>query len=355
MGGAKVALLAAGLILLLAGCGRPPAALSPSPTPSESPSPAAASPTPTTGPAASPTPTRHVPSPSARPTPPTPSVAPRPTPSPAPLAIGRLPFHVADAGYVYAPVSLPASGGRPPYTWSITGRGTLPPGIALAADGTVSGTPTTAGTYSFTVHVADTAGDAAGAGASIKVNPPLGATGTCSTPCLVEQLCIDVCGGFGTQSGGTPPYRYTPNGSLPLGTTLSGLSLAGQFTTVGRWSFSVTITDALGATTGLKANFSVFAHISLTPATGTGTPGFALTIAMPYSGGSGAPTARFLKGTLPPGTTIFVNIKLSQVDIRVPAQKLSGTYRAAIGLTDQSPCSASGNCSTSATVTINIG
>ena len=38
--------------------------------------------------------------------------------------------------------------------YSLT-AGTLPPGITLAADGTYSGTPTTAGIYNFTVTVAD--------------------------------------------------------------------------------------------------------------------------------------------------------------------------------------------------------
>ena len=36
-----------------------------------------------------------------------------------------------------------------PVVWSITGN--LPPGLVLAADGTISGTPTTAGTYTFIV------------------------------------------------------------------------------------------------------------------------------------------------------------------------------------------------------------
>ncbi|HWG72442.1 MAG TPA: putative Ig domain-containing protein, partial [Acidimicrobiales bacterium] len=47
---------------------------------------------------------------------------------------------------------LTATGGTPPYTWSIV-SGTLPPGLSLAADGTVSGTPTAAGTYQLTVQV----------------------------------------------------------------------------------------------------------------------------------------------------------------------------------------------------------
>jgi hypothetical protein len=50
---------------------------------------------------------------------------------------------------------LAATGGVPPYVWSIA-HGSLPPGLALdAASGTISGAPTMAGTYDFTVQVAD--------------------------------------------------------------------------------------------------------------------------------------------------------------------------------------------------------
>lgn len=52
--------------------------------------------------------------------------------------------------------SVSASGGTLPYTWSIVpGLGTLPPGLSLSAGGVITGTPTTAGTYNFTVRVTD--------------------------------------------------------------------------------------------------------------------------------------------------------------------------------------------------------
>jgi alpha-tubulin suppressor-like RCC1 family protein len=49
---------------------------------------------------------------------------------------------------------LTASGGNGTYTWSKT-AGTLPPGLSLSSGGIISGTPTKAGQYSFTIKVTD--------------------------------------------------------------------------------------------------------------------------------------------------------------------------------------------------------
>ena len=61
------------------------------------------------------------------------------------------------SGVVGAPITgfnLNATGGTGPYTWTATG---LPPGVDVATDGAVSGTPTTAGTYTVTATATDSA------------------------------------------------------------------------------------------------------------------------------------------------------------------------------------------------------
>lgn len=52
-------------------------------------------------------------------------------------------------------IPLTVTGGTAPFTWSIT-AGSLPPGLTLnTGTGQLSGTPTLAGNYSFTVRVVD--------------------------------------------------------------------------------------------------------------------------------------------------------------------------------------------------------
>lgn len=61
---------------------------------------------------------------------------------------------------VGAPYSqtLAASGGTPPLTWALVTGSTLPAGLTLSSAGVLSGTPTTVGTFTFTVGVTATPG-----------------------------------------------------------------------------------------------------------------------------------------------------------------------------------------------------
>jgi len=73
-------------------------------------------------------------------------------------------------------LTLNASGGTAPYTWTATG---LPAGLSLSASsGVISGTPTTAGTSSVTV----TAHDAASATASASFTFAISPVGSCASP-----------------------------------------------------------------------------------------------------------------------------------------------------------------------------
>ncbi|ANZ42108.1 peptidase S8/S53 subtilisin kexin sedolisin [Lentzea guizhouensis] len=89
---------------------------------------------------------------------------------------------------VGTPVSLQlsASGGTAPYTWSVTG---LPAGLTASSSGAISGTPTTAGTYSVTATVTDAAGKTGTATFSWVVNAVGGSCDarTNSTPVAIPD------------------------------------------------------------------------------------------------------------------------------------------------------------------------
>lgn len=52
--------------------------------------------------------------------------------------------------------TLQASGGIPPYTWSV-GAGSLPAGVSLSSAGVLDGTPSVTGVFNFDAQVIDSA------------------------------------------------------------------------------------------------------------------------------------------------------------------------------------------------------
>ena len=69
---------------------------------------------------------------------------------------------------------LSASGGSAPVTFALSGGTALPPGLVLSPAGLISGTPTTAGIFDFTVTATDVSGASANASLTIVVNATLG-------------------------------------------------------------------------------------------------------------------------------------------------------------------------------------
>jgi predicted extracellular nuclease len=74
--------------------------------------------------------------------------------TPATLEAASPGNEAGQVGSAITPFTLEATGGTSPYTWTATG---LPAGVTIATDGTVSGTPTTVGTYDVTATATDSA------------------------------------------------------------------------------------------------------------------------------------------------------------------------------------------------------
>src|SRR5208337_4136674 len=98
-----------------------------------------------------------------------------------PLAVTPQTLPTGAVGEAYPVTTIGATGGVPPYTFSvISAAGTFPPGLTLNSNGSItnSPSPTTASTYNFTAQVKDSTNATAPGNFSIVINPAL----TISTP-----------------------------------------------------------------------------------------------------------------------------------------------------------------------------
>ena len=76
--------------------------------------------------------------------------------SPSPVFIETTQLPQAMVGAVYTAI-LQATGGTPPYTWSLPAGNVLPPGLLLVAGGAIDGNPTLGGNFAFFLQVTDSA------------------------------------------------------------------------------------------------------------------------------------------------------------------------------------------------------
>ena len=308
---------------------------------------------------------------------PTPELSPSPVHH-DPLTIAMPALHSGEVGVIYAPVTLSATGGVAPYTWTVV-VGTLPLGLALSSDGTISGTPTANGSFDFSVQVFDAGeGDTAGLPVNIQIASRLAVSlvSACATECTVELGCATVCGTFGQVSGGVAPLTYTRTvGALPAGTTLSGLSLGGTFTGLpGRLQFTVQVTDGFGVTTAISPSYNLLSHISLASGSCYGNYGTGCSAQLPVTGGSGATSVSLVSvaqnpnanpppyqgacwslATTTPPAGYGLSASGSSVAVTIRKGNISG-YGAIWTLTvsDHNLCAANTYCS-SAPATVRIG
>ncbi len=161
-----------------------------------------------------------------------------------------LPETISGAPYAQ---TLAASGGLSNYVWSRSG-GSIPPGLTLSNLGVLSGTATAAGTFSFTVTAADSAGNAASKAFALSVNAPL----TFTTQPAGLTVNAGSLATFSVSVAGTGPfsYQWRKDGVPIVGATLSTYTLA-SIQGINAGTYDVLVSNVAGSATSASATLAV--------------------------------------------------------------------------------------------------
>jgi len=224
-------------------------------------------------------------------------------------------------GVAYKPVQFQAAGGVGPYSWS---AGSVPAGMSFSPTGVLSGTPTTAGTFTIAVTVTDSVK------ASATGNFALTITGiTITTPSLPSGSVGTAYSGSMAATGGVGTLAWTASG-LPAGISLS---VAGTFsgtpTAAGAFMVAVTVTDSAGNTASRTYGLTVNGpppKISITGPIPAATMGSSFNLGFSASGG--VPPYLFSATGLPAGLTF------SGAGLISGSPTVAGTFNVTVTVTD---------------------
>jgi hypothetical protein len=239
--------------------------------------------------------------------------------------------------------SLPRAQPGQPYTtklaptnleegWSVTWvvhEGSLPPGLTLAADGTISGTSAAGGRWSFVVRVKELFRRYGDRELTLIVAAPLSLPAPST---LLSEVGLPFRSALSPVGGLGPMTFAVTAGSLPPGLTLDPATgmVQGRPLAAGTFATTLAVTDVGGerATTG--ATFQIARRLAITT---TKLPraeeGEAFGARLGKSGGIGPFRWRIVRGG-PPG--IRLNAATGRLD-GVP--RADGTYRVTIEVRDR--------------------
>ena len=263
---------------------------------------------------------------------------------PALLASGISPAYAVNSAPSFTADSPPASAavgtafsysfiasGSPSPTFAVS-SGAVPAGLTLdSTTGALSGTPTVAGPYTFTVTATNGVGSPAVSG-SITIDVEGGPAFTAEAPPATAATGISYAYSF-LASGYPAPTFGVQSGTLPPGLALSPASglLFGLPTTVGVYTFSISATNVV--TTAVTPNLSITVSAPSAPVfTADVPPSASFDVAYSYAfGARGSPTPTFFvaSGVLPTGLSLSPD-----TGILSGTATVVGTYTFAIGATN---------------------
>lgn len=190
--------------------------------------------------------------------------------APAGLAIATTQLPQGTTGVSYS-ATVTASGGTAPYTFAVT-SGALPDGLSLdTSTGQITGTPTTGGTFNFTVTVTDDTGTEASKSLSIIIKDV--SITTNSLP--GGQIGISYSATLAAEGANTPFTWAVTSGSLPSGLSLNMNTgvISGTPDTIESPLFIIQVTDSLTATDSKSFSIDITADANTSSGGSGGSTG----------------------------------------------------------------------------------
>jgi Bacterial Ig domain/Putative Ig domain len=214
------------------------------------------------------------------------------------ITTGQLPGGTVGTPYN---ATLGTSGGILPYNWSVS-SGTLPPGLTLSSNGTISGTPSGAGSFTFRVQVRDTAAHTASASLTLSVSsspaptvtitsPASGSTvsgtvqvsGTTSDTVAITAVQVAVDGGSYSNATGTTNWLFSLNT-----TTLTNGSHTLSAKATDTASISATSTSSISVTNSSSGGGGGACTLYASPSGNDANPGTTPSAPKTFTGAAGA-------------------------------------------------------------------
>ncbi|HYI94509.1 MAG TPA: putative Ig domain-containing protein [Bryobacteraceae bacterium] len=226
--------------------------------------------------------------------------------------------------------SFAASGGLAPYSYAVSG-GSLPPGLSLASNGVLSGTPTQLGSFQFMIQATDSARERGSRSFGLTVRPATLAIVTSS----LGSGTVGTAFSLGlSASGGTVPYTWSANG-LPEGLSVnsgSGL-ISGIPTRTGTFQVSVSVRDQAGEVATRTYSMEVITSIVITSTLGNMVVGTPVSTSLTATGGTQPFTWSVVSGSLPAGLALTSEGILSGTPTNAGVSSFVIQARDATGLT----------------------
>lgn len=181
---------------------------------------------------------------------------------PAQAGVGTTPNGVVDRAFSFQ--LIPPSGASG--SWALAAGSMLPPGLELNSSGLLSGTPTAAGTFSFSATVGSTSTQV-----TVVIRAALRITSTFLANGFVDEAFEQTL----TATGGLPAYTWSivDTGADPPGLELTTTGpdvgvYSGTPTSPGNFTFTIRVTDTANAATPSGSADATFTMVVLGAPTG---------------------------------------------------------------------------------------